>query len=63
MYGNSIAYKQIMKKWKYYYLNDSNQETIGIVLAEGVDEAYIMASEIKKLPLVEFKNIFKIEKL
>ena len=52
-----------MKKWKYFYLNDSNKETIGIVLAEDVEGAYNISSEIKNLPLTEFKTIFGIEML
>lgn len=63
MHRNSSTYKQVMKKWKYFYLSDSNKETIGIVLAENVEEAYDISSEIKNLPLTEFKTIFGIEML
>ena len=63
MHRNSSTYKQVMKKWKYFYLSDSNKETIGIVLAEDVEGAYDISSEIKNLPLTEFKTIFGIEML
>ena len=47
MYRNSSTYKQIMKKWKYYGLNDSKQEALGILYAESIEEAYDIASRMK----------------
>lgn len=52
-----------MKKWKYYYLNDSKKETVGTLYAEDPNEAYLIASRMKQLPLIEFKKIFGVEKL
>jgi len=52
-----------MKKWKYYTLTDLNKETVGTLYAEDINEAYLIASRMKKLPLIEFKKIFGVEKL
>ena len=49
-----------MKKYKYCHVNDQNEETIGIVKAKSLDEAQIIASEIKRLPLESFLEIFKV---
>ena len=52
-----------MIKYKYYYLNDKNEETVGTCYAENVDEAYAIASRIKKLPINKFIELFGIKKL
>lgn len=52
-----------MRQWKYYYLNDSNKETCGTLYAENINEAYLIASRMKQLPIKEFKEIFGVEKL
>jgi hypothetical protein len=49
-----------MKKYKYCHINDQNEETIGIVEAKSLDEAQMMSSNIKKLPLESFLKIFKV---
>jgi hypothetical protein len=49
-----------MKKYKYCHVNDQNEETIGIVEAKSLDEAQMMSSNIKKLPLESFLKIFKV---
>jgi hypothetical protein len=49
-----------MKKYKYCHINDENEETIGIVEAKSLDEAQIIASGIKRLPLESFLEIFKV---
>jgi hypothetical protein len=49
-----------MKKYKYCHVNDQNEETIGIVEAKSLDEAQIIASGIKRLPLESFLEIFKV---
>ena len=49
-----------MKKYKYCHVNDQNEETIGIVKAKSLDEAQAIASEIKRLPLESFLEIFKV---
>jgi hypothetical protein len=49
-----------MKKYKYCHINDENEEIIGIVEAKSLDEAQAIASEIKRLPLKSFLEIFKV---
>jgi len=49
-----------MKKYKYCHVNDQNEETIGIVKASNLEEAQIIASGIKRLPLESFLEIFKV---
>lgn len=49
-----------MEKYKYCHINDKNEETIGVVEAKSLDEAQIISSGIKKLPLESFLKIFKV---
>lgn len=49
-----------MKMYKYCHINDKNEETIGMVEAQNQEEAQILASNIKKLPLESFLKIFKV---
>ena len=48
--------------WKYFCKDDLNKESVGVLNALNINEAYIIASKIKNLPLQEFKKIFTIEK-
>lgn len=50
-----------MIKYKYYSINDPIKEAIGYVHAENNDEAYYIASKIKKLEIQTFKKLFDIE--
>ena len=50
-----------MNKYKFYSLVDNHKETIVIFDAPNLEEAYLIASQMKQLPLEEFKKIFKIE--
>jgi|MDSV01.2.fsa_nt_gb hypothetical protein len=52
-----------MNKYKYYNLADNNKETVGIVKSSDLYNANILASELKRMPLDKFKNIFGVEKL
>lgn len=52
-----------MRQWKYFYLNDSEKETCGTLYAENINEAYLIASRMKQLPIKEFKDIFGIDRL
>ena len=52
-----------MKKWKYYTLTDLNKEAVGTLYAEDINEAYLIASRMKNLSLIKFKEIFGVEKL
>lgn len=49
-----------MIKYKYYFLNDKNQEAIGYVYAENYHDAYFIASQIKNLSVNNFRKIFDI---
>lgn len=49
-----------MKKYKFYSLRDKSKEVIHIFDAPNLEEAYLIASQIKQLPLDEFKKIFKV---
>ena len=51
-----------MSKFKFYQKNDSTEETIGVIDAKNVENAYIIASNIKRLPLEDFKKLFLIKK-
>ena len=52
-----------MKQWKYFYLNDSEKETVGTLYASDVNEAFLIASRMKQLPIEEFRKMFGIERL
>jgi len=49
-----------MHKYKFYNLKDKTQEAIYIFDAPNLEEAYIIASQIKKIPVEEFKKIFDV---
>jgi len=49
-----------MHKYKFYHLKDKTKEAIYIFDAPNLEEAYIIASQIKKLPVEEFKKIFGV---
>lgn len=49
-----------MKRYKFYSLVDKSEDEIHIFDAPNIEEAYLIASQIKQLPLEEFKKIFKV---
>ncbi len=51
-----------MHKYKFYYLRDKSKETIYVFDAPNIEEAYIIASQIKQLPIEEFKKVFGVVK-
>ena len=51
-----------MHKYKFYHLRDENKETIHVFDAPNIEEAYIIASQIKQLPVEEFKKVFGVVK-
>ena len=51
-----------MHKYKFYYLRDKSKETMHIFDAPNIEEAYIIASNIKQLSVEEFKKLFGIAK-
>ncbi len=52
-----------MNKYKYFYASDLNKETVGIVKAKDLQEAYIKASCKKKLTPMHFRELFDIEEI
>ena len=50
---------------QYYFfsINDSKKEKLGIVQADSIEGAYMVASRVKNLPLDEFKKLFKVEEV
>ena len=50
-------------QYRYFSAKDSNKETLGVVKSDTLEDAYLMASQIKKLPLNTFKKLFKVEKI
>ena len=50
-------------QYRYFSAGDKNKDTVGIVNSNTLEDVYLMASKIKKLPLDTFKKLFKIEKV
>ena len=50
-------------QYRYFYSKDKSKETVWVVNTDTLEDAYVMASKIKKLPLESFKKLFKIEKM
>ena len=51
-----------MHKYKFYYLRDKSKEAMYIFDAPNIEEAYIIASNIKQLSVEEFKKLFGVVK-
>ena len=49
-----------MKKYKFYNLRDKSEEALHIFDAPNIEQAYLIASQIKQLQLEDFKKIFKV---
>ena len=52
-----------MKKYKYFFRSDLSKETIGIVKAKNLQQAFLKASKKKQLPLEEFIELFFVEEV
>lgn len=52
-----------MKQWKYYYINNSDKEPCGTVYAYDIHEAYAIASRMKQLSEVKFREVFEVDLL
>lgn len=52
-----------MKTFIYYNKLDTTKEPLGRIQADNEDEAGLVASSIKRIPLVEFLKIFKLEEI
>ena len=50
-------------QYRYFSVTDKNKDTVGMVNSDTLEDAYLMASQIKKLPLDDFKKLFKVEKV
>lgn len=49
-----------MKQFIYYSKNDSKKEPLGKIQAESLNEAILLASQIKKLKKDAFLSTFKV---
>jgi hypothetical protein len=49
-----------MNRYKFYSLRDECKEAIHIFDAPNIEEAYMIASQIKQLHIKEFKKIFDV---
>lgn len=52
-----------MNKYKYFHASDLDKETVGIVKAKDLHEAYIKASYKKDIEPMQFKMLFNIEEV
>ena len=50
-------------QYRFFNVKDKNKETLGTINAKTLEDTYLMASQIKKLPLDTFKKLFKVEKV
>ena len=50
-------------KFKFFSKTDSSKEKIGIIEADDIESAELLASKIKKLKLKDFTKLFTLEKL
>ena len=50
-------------KYRYFSVTDKKKDTVGVVSSDTLEDAYLMASQIKKLPLDAFKKLFTVEKI
>ena len=46
-------------QYRYFSIKDKGKDTVGVVNANTIEDAYSMASQIKKLPLDNLKNYLK----
>lgn len=51
----------MMKKYKYFHINDPNKEVVGYIYGESLINARIKASRFKDLPYDKFIKIFEVE--
>ena len=50
-------------KYRYFSVTDKKKDTVGMVNSDTLEDAYLMASKIKNLPLDTFKKLFTVEKM
>ena len=49
------------QRYRFYYMKDSNRETLGIADCESLTEAIKTFALIKNLPMATFLTIFNVE--
>lgn len=49
------------QRYRFYYMKDSNRETLGIANCESLTEAIKTFALIKNLPMATFLTIFNVE--
>ena len=47
-------------RWKFFYLNDSKKEVLGITHSPNKEQAELFFSKVKNLPLKKFKEVFGV---
>jgi len=52
-----------MNKYKYFFKSDLKRESIGVIRAKNENEAYLRASNKKKLSLPQFISLFGVEEI
>ena len=52
-----------MKIFIYYSKSDSTKEPIGKINAIDLEDAKLIASHIKQMPLKDFLKVFKVEEI
>lgn len=50
-------------KYKFYSPKSKDKETMGIVQASSLEEAYKIAALTKQLTMTQFKKLFIVEKI
>ena len=50
-------------KYKFYSPKNKDKETMGIVKASSLNEAYQIVASTKKLTLSQFKKLFIVEEI
>lgn len=49
------------QRYRFYYIKDSNKETLGIIDSESLIEAIKIAALTKNLPMETFLTLFNVE--
>ena len=50
-------------QYTFFNIFDVEKEKLGLIQASSLEEAYLIASKIKNLPLKSFKKLFIVEKI
>jgi hypothetical protein len=52
-----------MRKWKFFYKHDPEEEQYTVIVASDKEEATRMASELKQLSIEIFDKLFIVEEI